>query len=228
MTMAWNRSRGVFHSAETYQIARYIDVSGIGRWDYVHFPAEIRLLRESCSCLVLRHRSGDVVKKHETNNDFYGYLTSPRDPLEHFVGWKNRYAGGELVVEIDISIVDTPCLYKEPDQKGHAPQYLQVPNDWMVSDARIEALKDASWEVKSANPGEFFRPMTVLDEPLMSSSWLSEDRTWARSKMVEVLERAQAGIEVSDWQRERMSRTLAIAEEMLDALYASAGAAVEA
>lgn len=198
MTAIWNRTRGIFHSPRTLALARYIDIDGIGGWDFVHFSAEIWLLRESECDLVLTHASGEVVKKDGTYNDFYGFLTSPREQFQRFQAWTDRYAGSGLQVELRLTVTDSPVLRKPPEMDGHAPQYIGVPNDWMVADPEIEAARKRPWNERSENTGEFFRPTVVLEDVLLSSTWEPGERL-ARAQTV--LDRAVGDLTIPEAQR---------------------------
>ena len=198
MTVAWNRTRGILHSPRPVEVARFVDLDGIGTWDFVHFQAEIWQLRESECRIVLTHSSGEEVKKDGSYNDFYGFLTSVRDPIQAFPEWSRRYATPDLSVEVRLTVTDTPCLHKAAEQAGDAPQYFPVPRDWMEADAEIEADRKLPWNERKDLQGKFFGSSIILDDILISSAWRDLPAQQRMARGHSVIETACADVEAND------------------------------
>lgn len=132
-----------FHTAcpvvrtERRRFERVCDVSGgLHIYDVVAFDAGIHWVRMSETVASVVDGDGRPVRSGQTNNDFYGLLSSVEEPVSsdvaRLVGTFDVRAGGRLSVTVVTRVRDVPCV---PDGGagpgiGGRKAYRDIPRDW--------------------------------------------------------------------------------------------------
>lgn len=178
-------SRSPVVRSEKIQVTRAMDVSGgLSIWQPVHFEVDLLWLRRSeCRVLVLAE-DGRILKEGSTFNDFYGFLTSPKEPLERAPGYVRTFGAtptGPVEVRVAISVTEKPVLAGTKAPAFHTLKtYRCIPNDWIRrgDDAMVVRWLNAPLAERLADGSlrpDFIAPRALLTDHALWSSRLAAD-----------------------------------------------------
>lgn len=102
---------------------------------FTSFNKQIVWVRESSATVAMFYK-GEFIKSFNTNNDFYGYLTSIKLAILDAEKMMKQYkvkSKDHLEFRVLVDILDTPYLLPEKEEKfGVKQKFLNVGENWYV------------------------------------------------------------------------------------------------
>lgn len=162
---------------ETYDVARFLDVSGLGDRRIVRFSKEISWVREATAqCRIVL---GDRVEREASYCDVGRHMSSLLSAVEDAAARARAMgltgAPGPVCLEAVLLVHDIPCIPSDtpPWIRGpHARRWIECPHDWLLgSDEELEHWRRTPFGEREHLPPICLRRTNVLEE----SIWTSDD-----------------------------------------------------
>lgn len=140
--LRYDKSRGPVIKRETLKVARLVSLDGIAPRDHVlRFEREVLTVRETEAAARTVTVRDQTINEGSTHNDFYGFLTSPRDVIEGARDYAENAefgVGDKVRREVVLRVIDRrllPTNRREEDQIRYGgTEYLVPPSDWLLDD----------------------------------------------------------------------------------------------
>lgn len=182
------RTRAPIVRTADVPIVHRVDVDGLGTIEPLRFTRTIQWIRETETRW--RMMIGDREVDHgSTHGDYYGFMTSWKDPVETAKEQSVGLPAGviiEVVTKItDLPVVDPPEWRKEGDGSHRlGRQFMPVPRGWFVDD---EAT--AAWLAAPADQQFEFTPTPAgaPAEPVEFIIWSSANTVPENMRLFEAL-----------------------------------------